>query len=143
MLSSGSVFLLVSASLSLAAAVLHFACIPWGANGYRILGAGEPIVTWAAQGHWYPPLVAFFIGSVLSVWASYALSAAGFLRPLPFLKPVLVFITAIYILRAVAFPLLKPAFPGNSQTFWLISSAICLLVGVVHLVGIIQAWGHL
>ena len=60
MLSSGSVFLLVSASLSLAAAVLHFACIPWGANGYRILGAGEPIVTWAAQGHWYPPLVAFY-----------------------------------------------------------------------------------
>jgi len=84
-----------------------------------------------------------FIGSILSVWASYALSAAGFLRPLPFLKPVLVFITAIYILRAVAFPLLKPAFPGNSQTFWLISSAICLLVGVVHLVGVIQAWGHL
>lgn len=57
---------------------------------------------------------------------------------MPYLRPVLTGITAVYVLRALAFPLLKPVFPGNSTTFWLLSSLICLLVGLVHLVGLIQ-----
>ncbi len=78
--------LLFGAAFSLIAALLHFACIPWGANGFRFLGAGEPIVSMSAAGHWYPPLVAFVVGTVLSVWAIYALSGAGLLPPLPYLR---------------------------------------------------------
>ena len=132
--------LLFGAAFSLIAALLHFACIPWGANGFRFLGAGEPIVSMSAAGHWYPPLVAFVVGTVLSVWAIYALSGAGLFPPLPYLRLALVGITAVYLLRAVAFPLLKTAFPGNSTTFWLVTSAICLVIGFFHLVGLIQVW---
>lgn len=132
--------LLLGAALSLIAALVHFACIPWGANGFRFLGAGEPIVSMSAARHWYPPLVAFVIGTVLSIWATYALSGAGLLPPLPYLRLALVGITAVYLLRALAFPLLKPAFPGNSTTFWLVTSAICLVIGLAHLVGLIQVW---
>ena len=132
--------LLLGAALSLIAALVHFACISWGANGFRFLGAGEPIVSMSAARHWYPPLVAFVIGTVLSIWATYALSGAGFLPPLPYLRLALVGITAVYLLRALAFPLLKPAFPGNSTTFWLVTSAICLVIGLAHLVGLIQVW---
>lgn len=138
--SFGNVFLLTGALLSFCAALLHFACIFWGANGFRILGAGEPIVSMAKAGHWYPPFIAFAIGTLLSVWAFYALSAGGAVRPLPFLRIVLTGITAIYILRAVAFPLLKPIFPGNSTTFWLVTSGICLFIGLAHLIGLIQVW---
>ena len=132
--------LLFGAVLSSIAALLHFACIPWGANGFRFLGAGEPIVSMSAAGHWYPPLVAFAIGTVLSVWAIYALSGAGLIAPLPYLRLALAGITAVYLLRALAFPVLKPAFPGNSTTFWLVTSAICLVIGLAHLVGLIQVW---
>ena len=132
--------LLLGAALSLIAAALHFACIFWGTNGFRFLGAGEPIVSMSAAGHWYPPFIAFVIGAVLSTWALYALSGSGVIPPLPYLRPALVGITAIYLLRAVAFPLLKPAFPGNSATFWLITSAICLVIGLTHLLGLIQVW---
>lgn len=132
--------LLLAAVLSFIAALLHFACIPWGASGFRFLGAGEPIVSMSAAGHWYPSLVAFVIGAILSVWTIYALSGAGLIPPLPYLRLVLIGITAVYLLRAVAFPLLKPAFPGNSTTFWLITSAICLVIGIAHLVGLIQVW---
>lgn len=138
--SFGNVFLMAGALLSFCAAILHFACIFWGANGFRILGAGEPIVSMAHAGHWYPPFIAVVIGAILSVWAFYALSAGGVVPPLPFLRVVLTGITAIYILRAIAFPLLKPAFPGNSSTFWFVSSAICLFIGITHLVGLIQVW---
>jgi hypothetical protein len=132
--------LLVGAALSLVAAAFHFACIFWGANGFRLLGAGEPIVSMSAAGHWYPPFIAFAIGSALLAWAAYALSGSGLIPPLPFLRLALIVITGIYLLRAIAFPLLKPAFPGNSATFWLVSSSICLTIGLVHLLGLIQVW---
>ena len=132
--------LLVGAALSFVAAILHFSCIFWGTNGFRFLGAGEPIVSMSAAGHWYPPFIAFVIGTVLTVWAFYALPGAGVISPLPLLRVVLVGITAVYLLRAVAFPLLKPIFPGNSTTFWLVTSGISLLIGLAHLTGLIQVW---
>ena len=140
---SFSTSLLVGAALSLVAAILHFACIFWGTNGFRFLGAGEPIVSMSAAGHWYPPFIAFVIGTVLTVWAFYALSGAGVISPLPFLRVVLVGITTVYLLRAVAFPLLKPIFPGNSTSFWLVTSGISLLIGLAHLAGLIQVWRRL
>lgn len=94
----------------------------------------------SAAGHWYPPLAAFVTGMVLSVWSIYALSGAGLLPPLPYLRLVLAGITAVYLFRAVAFPLLKPVFPGNSAAFWFTTSAICFAIGVAHLVGLIQVW---
>lgn len=132
--------LLFGAALSLVAAVLHFACIFWGANGFRFLGAGEPIVSMSAAGHWYPPFIAFVIGAVLATWALYALSGSGVIPPLPYLRLVLLSITVVYLFRAVAFSLLKPAFPGNSAMFWLVTSAICLVIGLTHLLGLIQVW---
>jgi hypothetical protein len=52
-------------------------------------------------------------------------------------------ITAVYLARALAFPLLRPLFPGNSSTFWLVSSGLCLLLGAVHLYGLWRSWEHL
>ncbi|MBT0963389.1 hypothetical protein I8J34_19570 [Denitromonas sp. IR12] len=136
-------WLVMGAALSQIAAVLHFSCIFWGANGFRLLGAGEPIVALAAVGHWYPRLVAFAVGVLLSVWALYALSGAGVIWPLPYVRGVLICITAIYLIRALAFPLIQPAFPGNSAAFWVVSSTICLVIGLVHLVGLVQVWQRL
>jgi len=132
--------LLVGAVLSLIAAFLHFACIFWGANGFRFLGAGKPIISMSAAGHWYPPFIAFVVGTVLAIWALYALSGAGVIFPLPYMRLALLAITAVYLLRALAFPLLKPAFPDNSTAFWLVTSAVCLVIGLTHLVGLIQVW---
>lgn len=74
------------------------------------------------------------------MWTLYALSGAGVIFPLPYLRPALVGITGVYLLRALAFPLLKPAFPDNSTAFWLVTSAVCLVIGLTHLVGLIQVW---
>ena len=140
---SFNTLLIVGAALSFVAAILHFACIFWGTNGFRFLGAGEPLVSMSAAGHWYPPFIAFVIGAVLTTWAFYALSAAGVILPLPLLRVVLVGIAAAYLLRAIAFPLLKPLFPDNSTTFWLVSSGISLVIGLAYLVGLMQVWRHI
>ncbi len=132
--------LLFGATFSFTAAALHFACIVWGANGFRLLGAGEPIVSMSAAGHWYPPVIAFVIGVVLSGWGIYALSGSGVIAPLPYLRQTLAVIAIIYLVRALAFPLLKPLFPGNSDTFWIVTSTICMIIGLTYLVGLAQLW---
>ena len=97
----------------------------------------------AAVGHWYPMVLTLSIVVILSGWSLYALSGAGVIRRLPFVRFGLCVITCIYLLRAVAFTPFHKYFPGNSTAFWLWSSAICLVVGLVHLVGLWQAWPRL
>jgi hypothetical protein len=77
------------------------------------------------------------------LWSLYALSGAGVIRRLPLVRPALCIITSVYMLRAVAFAPFHQYFPGNSTSFWLWSSVVCFVMGVVHLVGLWQAWPRL
>ncbi|MCY1291763.1 hypothetical protein D9M68_374120 [compost metagenome] len=141
--STGNSYLLVGAALSAIAALLHLGAIAFGASWYRFLGAGEHMARMAAAGRLYPTVVTLAVAAVLLVWALYALSGAGVIGRLPFLRFALCAITGIYLLRAVAFIPLMSLIPGNSLRFWLVSSAICLVFGIVHLLGVRQAWPHL
>src|SRR5918997_3450952 len=136
-------FLIIGAALSALAALVHVGCILFGASWYRFFGAGEKVARMAAAGHWYPTVLTSIIVAILSGWSLYALSGAGVIRRLPLVRLALCIITSIYLLRAVAFAPFHPYCPGNSSAFWLWSSAICLVIGLVHLVGLWQAWPRL
>src|ERR687890_770316 len=103
MQSSRNTFLIIGAALSALAALLHVGCIVFGAPWYRFLGAGEKMARMAAVGHWYPTALTWGIVAILSGWSLYALSGAGVIRRLPFVRLALCIITSIYLLRAVAF----------------------------------------
>lgn len=135
--------LVAGAVASALAGLLHLVGIAFGVQGYRWLGAGQAMVDMAAAGHWYPTVVTWIIAAALSSWSLYALSAAGLTGRLPLRRPLLCAITATYLLRGVAFPLLLPLFPENSLSFWLWSSFVCLAIGVVHLIGLHQVWRRL
>ena len=136
-------FLIAGAALSALAAVLHLGCIVFGAPWYRFLGAGEQMAQMDLAGHWYPTVATLVITVILLVWSLYALSGAGVIRKLPLTRLALCAITGVYVLRGVAFTPLMAYFPGKSTTFWFWSSAICLSIGVVHLVGLRQVWARL
>jgi hypothetical protein len=140
MLGPGAQALAIGACLSAVAAVAHLACIAIGAPAYRFMGAGEKMARAAEAGQVQPTLVTLAIAGVLSVWAGYALSGAGIIGRLPFTKVILLAICSVYVGRAVAFPLLRAVFPGNSETFWLVSSGICLCIGLVHAYGLALNW---
>lgn len=143
MSSVGMIALAVGGALSAFAAAAHLACIALGAPAYRVMGASDRMVRAAEEGSARPALITLFIAMMLFLWSGYALAGAGVIAPLPLTKSALMVISAIYLLRAVAFPFLKPLFPANTQAFWLVSSAVCLVMGLVHLVGIIDLWGVL
>ncbi len=54
-----NVSLYLAAILTFCAALLHFICVFWGANGFRFLGAGKSIVQMVERGDWYPNLWQF------------------------------------------------------------------------------------
>jgi len=141
-MSIGSGFLVLAAIACTIAAALHFACIFWGAPGYRFLGAGEVVANAVAAGDRRPHLTACIVGILLLLATSYALSGAGMIAPLPLLEPALFGIALLLLVRAVAFPLLRPMFPGNSNLFWLISSGIVGLLGLFFLSGALLVSNH-
>jgi len=134
--------LLVGAGLSLLAALMHVGVIMVGPSWYRLFGAGDRFVRAAQAGRWFPALVTAGIALVLTAWAAYALSAAGVIEPLPLLRPALCAITLVYLLRGLLGPLAL-AGTGRSRRFIVVSSAICLAYGLVHLLGLVQVWGTL
>jgi hypothetical protein len=136
-------FLIFGAVFSALAAFVHLGCIVFGASWYRFLGAGEGIAHMAEMGHWYPSMLALLIAALLFVWSAYALSGAGVIGRLPLRKLGLCVITAIYVGRGIGFVAIMPMFPGNSFTFWIISSGICLMFGLLHLAGLRQVWKRL
>lgn len=132
-----------ASALNFLAAMLHYLCIVWGADGFRFMGAGRAIVKMTESGHWYPYFIAAFIGSALLITSFYALTAAKGKLHLPLHRWILAATAAAFITRGLAFPLLKPLFPENSHTFWFITSALCLLIGGLYAIGARLKWSAL
>jgi len=139
-----NVWLAAGGALSATASLLHVGCIFGGPAWYRALGAQERMARMAVQGKLEPAIITFGIALMLAVWAVYAFSGAGLIARLPLLRTGLIVICAIYLARAAALPLMIRYWPGNlSPTFLTVSSAIVLVFGVVHLIGIVTGWGQL
>jgi hypothetical protein len=138
-----NLFLVIGAAMSAIAALLHVGCIIFGAAWYRFFGAGERMAQLASVGSWYPTIVTSVIAAMLFAWSLCALSGAGVIPKLPLVRMALCAITAIYLLRGVAVLPLMFLSLGRSTAFWLWSSAICLVIGLTHLVGLRQVWERL
>lgn len=132
--------LIAGAMMSAGAAVLHLGCIVFGVPWYRFFGAGEKMARLAESGSTQPAKVTLVIAAVLFVWSAYALSGAGVIARLPLLRTILCTIAAIYLVRGFFFFPLMRALPGSSLAFWLWSAGICAVIGIVHALGIRQAW---
>lgn len=138
-------FLKIAGALSFFASFIHLAIIVGGPSWYRFFGAGEQMASMAENGMYQPILITLFISVMLAALGAYAWSAAGVLPKLPLLKFVLLSATLIYLLRGVLglvapFVSNHPQIAQNSTGFWVWSSIICLVFGLVHLKGVVDKW---
>ncbi|MDP9879182.1 hypothetical protein J2W25_003498 [Variovorax boronicumulans] len=138
-----NLFLIAGAVLSAIAALLHICVIFGGPAWYRFFGAGERMAASAEAGHLYPVAVTLVIAGMLGVWAAYALAGAGVLQPLPLQALVLPAITAVYLLRGLVAVAMWLFDRRRLNAFWMWSSLVCFVYGVVHLVGLVQVWDTL
>jgi hypothetical protein len=135
--------LILGALFSAVAALAHLGCIIFGGDWYRFFGAGEQMAKMAEAGEPHPTIVTSILVFILSIWSVYGLSGAKLITKLPLLRTALVLISSIYVLRGVAFVALMPMFPENSITFWVVSSVICLSIGMLYSIGTYQSWSTL
>jgi hypothetical protein len=138
-------YLKIAGALSFCASAMHLAIIAGGPAWYRFFGAGEQMASMASQGLLQATLITLSVSAVLAVWGAYAWSAAGIFPEFPLLKLALVLITSVYLLRGVLglvapFVSNHPQITQNSISFWIWSSIICLVFGLIHLKGVIGKW---
>lgn len=138
-----NMFLVFAGVLSAITAALHIGCIIFGGSWYRFFGAGEQMAVLSKRGSVEPTVITSVIVLIFSIWALYAFSAAGLVGKLPFTRTALIVITVIYFSRGLVglFFINNPI--GRSPKFWLWSSVICLLIGVIHFIGLKQQWSSL
>jgi hypothetical protein len=146
-LQTGERLLVAGGALTGAAALLHLGIILGGPDWYRFFGAGERMARHAARGSIYPTLVTACIAAVLGVWALYALSGAGVIRRLPLLRPVLALVAAVYLARGIlgvpSVVFLDDPYARElraKMTFMVVSSALCILLGLCYAVGAALVW---
>jgi putative oxidoreductase len=137
--------LIIGGIISMLAALLHIAIIIGGPEWYRFFGAGEGMAQLAESGSTYPTLITTSIAVIFTIWALYAFSGAGIIKKLPLLKPVLVTISIIYLMRGVfGIPLViyidKPYLNEleGKMVFMIWSSIISLTCGILYLLGLVQ-----
>ena len=136
----GTTSLIIGGWLSVVAALLHIGCIIGGPDWYRFFGAGEEMALAAERGAWFPGVVTGLIALILGIWALYAFSGAGKFARLPLLRTGLVVISAIYMLRALAFFPAHLIRPDLTDSFAIWSSLIVLIYGLAYAAGTWRAW---
>lgn len=109
---------------------------------YRYVGPGQasPLSEMAVQGSTATTVASVVIALIFALWALYAFSGAGLVRPLPLLRAALVAIGLIYVLRALFLPfevnmVLTQGYPFRFVVF----SAISLVTGLLYLIGVLGA----
>ncbi|HEY7770888.1 MAG TPA: hypothetical protein VIB55_22160 [Longimicrobium sp.] len=139
--------LVIGGVLTAGAALLHVAIIIGGPDWYRFFGAGERMARMAARGSLQPALVTDTIAAILGLWSLYAFSGAGLIRRLPLLRLALTLIAAVYLARGLlgvpAVMLVDDVYTNQLRaklTFMIVSSAICIVLGVCYAIGAARVW---
>ncbi|PRY90456.1 hypothetical protein [Mongoliibacter ruber] len=137
--------LFIAGCMTAAISLMHVGIVIGGPDWYRFFGAGEMMALQAEQGMIEPIIVTLFIALIFAVWALYAFSGAGLIIKLPLLKPILIAICGVFLLRGLAgipmvlfndHPYLNEL--AGKMTFMVISSLICLIFGYLYLKGILR-----
>ena len=107
---------------------------------YRYIGPDQSALTeMAEKGSSVTTIASMALALIFALWAIYAFSATGLIRPLPLLRTALIAIGVIYILRALFLPseinmVLTQGYPFRFVVF----STISLVAGLLYLIGILK-----
>ena len=107
---------------------------------YRYIGPGQSTVTdIATQGSSIITIASVALALIFAIWAIYAFSAAGLIRPPPLLRAVLFAIAAIYILRGLfLFSEIKMVLDQDYPLRFVFFSTLSLVTGLLYLIGTLK-----
>ena len=105
--------------------------------------APPPILESVKDGTWLAPLAGLFVSTLMIIAGLYALSGAGMIIKMPLLKPALVTISILFILRGALIFHLMCWKPEVIDAFRVISSGIFLICGIAYALGTYLRWDRI
>ncbi|MBA3428603.1 MAG: hypothetical protein H0U07_08545 [Actinobacteria bacterium] len=118
---------------NLAIAAGHLVALGWAWTVFRWVDIEEPMRDLADQNAALPYFLTLFVAAFFLVFGLYALSAAGDLRRLPLLRPVLGFVAIVYLLRATLLGGISDLLAGDVKQ--VVFAVIALLIGLCYASG--------
>ncbi len=120
---------------NLAITASHIVALGWAWTVFRWVDVEDPMRELADQNAALPYLLTLLAAAFFFVFGLYALSAAGDLRRLPLLRPVLGFIAIVYLLRATLLGGIADLIAGDVKQ--VVFAAIALLIGLSYASGVL------
>ena len=125
---------------NLAIAAAHFVVLGWAWTVFRWVDIEAPMRDLADQNAVLPYLLTLLVAAFFLIFGLYALSAAGDLRRLPLLRPVLGFVAVVYLLRATLLGGIQDLIAGDVKQ--VVFAAIALLIGLCYASGVLALRGQ-
>ncbi len=126
--------------INLIIAIGHLIGLFWAEKMFEITGIGKEMQELAQINTSFPYLLTIFVAVVFFIFGLYGLSAADKFRKLPFLKPTIFVIAAIYLLRGFGELIFDIEKQNASQFLEITYSLIAVFIGLLFLVGGLRKW---
>ncbi|WP_166926116.1 hypothetical protein [Flavobacterium poyangense] len=121
-------------------AIAHLVGLLWANKMFEVTGIGKEMERLAQKHFSLPYLVTIFVAIVFFIFGLYGLSAANKFRKLPFLKPAIFAIAAIYLFRGAGELIYDIKQQEASQFLEILYSLIALFIGLLFLIGGFRKW---
>ena len=127
--------LIIAGVIASLAAIWHLLCIVGGPSWFIFARAPSAIIISAQEGTLLAPIGTIIVATLMFTCTLYAFSAAGLIGKIPLVKPALITISALCLLRVIV---VIPSFYYSSFTdLWqLIATSTWLFVGLSFLNGV-------
>lgn len=134
-LKCGVMFLVLAALIAIGTAVAHMSCIFIGAECYAVQMAPSQIIESAKNGTYLAPIAAILVSAIFVVLGLYALSGAGVIRKLPFLKFTVYAGAMLCIIRGVLPLQLWLRHPEKVNDIVFYAGVVWFITGLLYLFG--------
>ena len=139
-------WLSAATALCVLGALAHLAMPLGGPEWYVFFGAPPALAHMAQAGLVRPIVTCVVIAAFLLLMSAFSLSQLGYIRRIPGSRLGLLIFGIVLSVRAIAFPAVASYSPGalarvcgrcgELNAFVLVSSAVCLFIGVGFLLGV-------
>jgi hypothetical protein len=122
-------------------AVLHVLGLFWADKMFEVTGIAESMALAKEVIHpFYPYFITVVVAVFFFIFGLYGLSADGKIKKLPFLKPAVFLIAAIYLLRGIGELIFGMEMQQVSPFLETTYSLIAVLIGLLYLIGGLIKW---
>lgn len=126
--------------INIVIAVGHIVGLFWADKMFEVTGIGKEMIELSKTHPSLPYLLTIFVAIVFCIFGLYGLSADNKFKKLPFLKPVIFIIAAIYLVRGIGELLLNAVNTKENLVLEVSYSLIAVCIGLLFLIGGLKKW---